>query len=368
MTDVVDAIADVICGGEAGVAVLARQTPESLSAIAEEHGVLPLVADRLARRSGSRSSRLDWIERSAAREVAADLMVEIELREVLGALEQQGARVLVMKGSQLAYSHYPQPHLRPRIDTDLLIATADRPVVDTVLRTSGYVSTPPVGGDLVMLQRIYAKDRPGVRCQVDVHWRLANPAVFADVLTFDEADAEAVALPALSASARGLCDRHALLVACVHRVAHHYDDGCLIWLYDIHLIASRLTASDWDRFTCMAASRGVAAVCRVSLERAIHRFRTPVPDRVLDHGPLAVDTGEEVTARYLRPGRRPIEAVVDDLRSLRAWPERWRLIREHAFPSAAYMRDVYAPASVAPLPVLYARRVFRGVRKWLEHQ
>jgi hypothetical protein len=42
-----------------------------------------------------------------------------------------------------------------------------------------------------------------------------------------------------------------------------------------------------------------------------------------------------------------------------------RLVRQHLFPSAHYMRGVYAPASTAPLPVLYARRAWRGARRWL---
>jgi hypothetical protein len=218
-----------------------------------------------------------------------------------------------------------------------------------------------------MLQRIYAKERLGVPCFLDVHWSLTNPLVFADVLSFEELAARSVPVTGLAPSARGLSPVHALLVACVHRVAHHYDAACLIWLYDIHLIASRFTDGEWDEFVTLAASRHVAAVCRVSLQRAADHFQTSVPNRVLMDGRWHLDSGE-ATARYLRPGRRPIEAAMDDLRALRTWPARWRLIREHAFPSAAYMRAVYAPASVAPLPLLYARRVLRGARKWFERR
>jgi hypothetical protein len=32
------------------------------------------------------------------------------------------------------------------------------------------------------------------------------------------------------------------------------------------------------------------------------------------------------------------------------------------------MRGVYAPSSAAPLPLLYARRLLRGGRKWLKKQ
>ena len=39
-------------------------------------------------------------------------------------------------------------------------------------------------------------------------------------------------------------------------------------------------------------------------------------------------------------------------------------MREHLFPSSAYMRQVYAPSSRLPLPVLYALRIVRGMWGW----
>ena len=43
-----------------------------------------------------------------------------------------------MKGAQLAYSHYPQPWLRPRLDTDLLVSPATATAPIDVLRALGY--------------------------------------------------------------------------------------------------------------------------------------------------------------------------------------------------------------------------------------
>ena len=48
-----------------------------------------------------------------------------------------------------------------------------------------------------------------------------------------------------------------------------------------------------------------------------------------------------------------------------SWSGRLRLMRQHAFPPARYMRDVYAPASLAPLWMLYLRRIVSGSRRWL---
>jgi hypothetical protein len=40
-------------------------------------------------------------------------------------LEQAGLSVILLKGGALAYTHYPEPHLRVRVDTDIFINSAD---------------------------------------------------------------------------------------------------------------------------------------------------------------------------------------------------------------------------------------------------
>jgi hypothetical protein len=158
-----------------------------------------------------------------------------------------------------------------------------------------------------------------------------------------------------------LSDVHAVVLACVHRVAHHYGSDFLIWLYDIDLIARRLPPNDWREVAHVAAERKVAQVVRRSLARAATVFDTPVPADEL--GALANEP-QELSAAYLSP-RRHVFAMLDDLRALPSWTDRVQLVREHLFPPERYMRSVYAPASAAPLPVLYVRRLMRGTRKWL---
>ncbi|GAG77142.1 unnamed protein product, partial [marine sediment metagenome] len=48
-----------------------------------------------------------------------------DLLALLQALEQAGLSVVLLKGGALAYTHYPEPHLRARVDTDIFIDSAD---------------------------------------------------------------------------------------------------------------------------------------------------------------------------------------------------------------------------------------------------
>jgi hypothetical protein len=198
----------------------------------------------------------------------------------------------------------------------------------------------------------------------DVHWRVANPQAFGDVLPFDELWRASVPMPRLGPAARGLSPVHALVLACTHRIAHHFDSNRLIWLYDIHLIASALTADEWDGFLSLAERWHVAGVCGHSLERAVSCFATVIPDNVVAAARLHARS-EALTAAYAGPPRRHIANVMSDLQALAGWRDRLRLLRQHAFPPPQYMREVYAKSSRAPLAFLYARRVVRGARRWL---
>jgi hypothetical protein len=294
-----------------------------------------------------------------------DLLREVEIRRLLASFADHRIEVLIFKGSQLAYSHYARPDLRPRVDTDLLIAADRRPAAQAVLTRLGYESLDKVSGELVAGQSFHVLRRDGfVVHQVDLHWKVASPLVFADVLSYEELAARSVPIPALSPAARGLSDVDALFIACVHRVAHHDDLISLNWLYDIHLIAQRLDSAGWRRFVALASDRRMVAVCARSLARATDSFHTQVPDRVTSDLQCPETRADERSAAYLAP-RPQARALVDDLRTLASWRDRRRLVREHLFPPAAYMRHVYAPASTLPLPLLYLWRITRGARKWL---
>jgi hypothetical protein len=278
------------------------------------------------------ASRLLDIQR---REVALDLLREQGIREVMAALGRAAVPALLFKGTQLAYTHYPRPDLRPRLDTDVLIAAWDLPRAHRVLLALGYRPDVQAGSAGVLYQQAYVRQGPEALPHVlDMHWRLANPEVFGHVLSFEEMTAESVCIPQLGQHVRGLGGVHALLVAAVHRVAHHFDDDRLIWLYDLARVGGGLDADEWRRFHALASARGVLSVCRASLEQA--------------------------------EARRPHALVVlDDLRALPDWRGRLRVVRSHMFPPARYMREIYAPRSRAPVAWLYAVRAVRGARRWL---
>jgi len=129
-------------------------------------------------------------------------------------------------------------------------------------------------------------------------------------------------------------------------------------------LATMRAGRPWRAFAIAARAGGVASVCRASLARAFDDFGLSVPKNAW-MALIDSSNADAATSAYLSGGRRHVQRVWWDLWSLPTWRERSRLLRQHLLPSAQYMRQVYAPLSAAPLPWLYARRVWHGAQKWL---
>ena len=343
--------------------------PAAFCQLCDEHGITALVADRLTVRDaglGAHDPLLALLRERAWQEAALDVVRERDLKHLAAALDAVGVAPLVIKGAHLAYVCYPRPDLRPRVDTDLLIDPTDRNRAASVLSALGYDEAPQSGGDLLMYQVSYERKAAGVRTHVvDLHWRISNAQRFGGCLSHAEILSEAEPIAALH-PAVGPSAVHAVILACVHRVAHHLDVPRLVWSYDLHLLGQRLTRSEWDRVATLAIERRVAAACHRSLVGAAALFGEGIPAM-----PLAAladaARGERGSDDYLDASRPHIHRVLADLRALDSWADRWRLAWQHLFPAPGYMRSVYAPASRAPLALLYLRRAWWGARRWVAH-
>ena len=343
---------------------------------ARYHGVQSLLSAAL--RSADLSGEWPFdirqaLSREAVAQAAVGMVQAREITKVVRALVQAGVRPLFMKGTPLAYMYYRAPHLRPRADTDLLIHPLKRETTERALVALGYERVNATRGSLVSYEFAMARlDRSGVTHVVDVHWRVSNRQVFADALAYDECMAESVAVPRLGARALG--PMHALLLACMHRVTHvtvAYDsDGVahlgdrLIWLYDIHLLVTRMARTELQRFAQLAGDRRVRQVCVDGLTQTQRHLGTSLPGDVLET--LAAPGPRELSAQYLDLGR--MHCLIRDVQSLPNWRDRLRLSKEHVFPPVDYMLEKYEVSRRAWLPALYLHRGMRGAWRLLREK
>ena len=314
---------------------------------------------------------------SHAQIVLTDAVRVRELVGVLRALEDEGAVPLVFKGAALAHTVYEESWQRPHADADVLIAPGSRDRVLAVLRRLGYKQLTFISGDLVMYQAPFERvDHLGIEHLLDIHWRIANPQVVSEVVTHPELVARSVIVRVLAANDRSSRDAgesngqdyamrvpsavDSLLIACVHRAAHHPDVERRYWVEDIHRLASGLDRSEWETFTARAVDRSVRTICWQGLKRAEALFQTAVPPDVL----TTLSAGpSEASAVFVRKGLRPVDRLAADLRALGLVGSA-RLLREHLMPPAHYMQAKYGVTTRAWLPAYYASRVLNGIRKW----
>jgi hypothetical protein len=339
--------------------VVSASAPALLD-VARTQGVHVLIARRWP------GPAMDEVVRDA---VVTDMARRRELIRVLEALGRAGVRPLVFKGAALARSHYPLPAARPHLDVDLLVPETQVDAAAAAIEACGYTRPLRIPGELIRSQAPLVRTDPhGVMHTIDLHWQISKPQVFGHVLSWAELDAQAVALPAFGAGARAPGAVHALAIACIHRVAHHHgpERDKLIWLYDVHLLAGRLTTEEADAFAALAKHKRIAAICADGMMLACEHFRTRLPAGLLEAlTRAAADDPHEPSAAYLRAGMRRVDVLLSDLSALPSWTQRAHLLREHLFPPASYMREAYGLRGRACLPAVYAWRAVTGAVRWL---
>jgi hypothetical protein len=341
--------------GEAPVCPEEARLP-ALLALARTHRVHLLVAPRLKRCGACEALLIE-----ARVEALRDAVRVRELARVIAALEADGVAPVVFKGAALALTHYQDSWVRPRLDADVLVAPSARARAAATLAALGYTRPPMTAGRYVMHQEMHVRPDPVVSEHVvDLHWRLSNPNLLAGLPDHAELRARAVSVVVPDGALRVASAADALVIACVHRAAHHAGSGELLWLYDIHLVASSLTAEEWVLAVRLARRAGVAAVVCDGLDLAARAFG--------EHAPATARTalataGHEASSVFLRTDLRPLDRLRADVAALGA-AGGTRLIAEHLFPPASYMREKYGVPNGALLPLAYARRIVRGASGW----
>jgi hypothetical protein len=301
------------------------------------------------------------IAAGARRATALELVRQREITAVLDALAAAGIHPILLKGVPLAYTLYDAPSLRPYEDIDSLVGRADVEAIKRVMAPLGYAEARLSGGELLFCQfQMMKRDALGIDHTFDFHWKISTQSLFAEALGYEELATHAAAVPALGPCARRAGFVHALLLACIHPAMHHRNTTRTIWLYDTHVLASRLTAVDLDRFADLAVERRVAAICASQLAQSVARFHTPVPERIVAR--LQSRGSAEPSAAYLQPARRWHHELIENMRGHRQAADRVRLLREVLLPSPKYILDSYGLGTVGYvlLPALYVHRVLLG--------
>jgi len=342
-------------------------TADELMVLCEAEDLFSLMYQRLTEsdHSGEWPSGVrDSLRKKAHSRAGEELLRAAETRVVVEALARAGIRSILIKGTHLAYSWYDAPASRPRDDTDMLISSSDVEAARGVMAALRYVATVHCS-DLFSQFEVQKMDAFGVTHVFDVHWKISTQPAFAGVLSYEELLPRTVPVPALGPCARAPRALDALLLACVHPVMHHRNVERVLWIHDIHLLATTLTCDEFIEFAKLAQEKRVAAICAHELRRAQTMFGTGIPADVMEA--LSNLERAEPSADYLAADRRWHDEFISSVRESSSFGERARLLRAVLFPDPRYMLAAYGLSGKRMaawlLPALYAHRNLRGVWK-----
>jgi len=291
-----------------------------------------------------------------------------EIERVLSELAHADVPPQLLKGTGLAYGIYPSPVLRPRADTDLLIARDVRDRAIRTLQTLGYLRVGGPAGEFVGYQmQFQRRDSHGLVHNLDLHWRISDAQSFAWLISHTELTQAATAVPALGRFALRLGNVHALLLSLLHRAGTNLFQSPglgdrLIWLYDTRLLVQAMTEDELDAFRNVVETARVGAIALEGLGHCDERF--PAPRLTALIGALGSNPQARAGAELLSAGRLRREWL--ELLAIPPVVPRLAYLAERAFPSGEYMRERYAEASARSLAFLHSRRWLEGLGKLVQ--
>ena len=253
-------------GERLAAALAAPLSEENLADLADQHGVLPLVLDRLSENPGHvpqelyRALRQRW-ESSTQRA----LWLTGELLRILQYLASEKIEVLPCKGPVLAQFLYGDVARRQFTDLDLLVHTADLPRLKDALRGLGYqpglTLNPREERYYVQTGYEYVFDGPRGRNLLELHWQVV-PRFYSIRFDVEQFFDRAITISLAGERVRSLAPDDLLLFLCVHAAKHAWVQ--LGWICDIAKLADHRDV-DWQRVGVEARRLGIERIVGISL-------------------------------------------------------------------------------------------------------
>jgi hypothetical protein len=325
--------------------------------LAEQHGVLPLVARNLGAHARELPTEVEQQLRSAYEAYARrNLWFASELGRITDYLDGKQLRAVPYKGPVLAESVYGDLALRSFSDLDFLIAPADFERAKQALTELGYrpsVELSPAV-ERFWLRKGYERafDSAAVKNLVELQWGVL-PYFYAVDLGIDDLLARSSRTPAGGREVWCLSPEDSLLVLCLHAAKHLWKR--LIWVCDI-AETLRTQTIDYPLVLARAQSLGVLRIMGVSFWLANNLLGAQIPHparQAITSDPEVPVLGQEFAARLARSETYDLDSseYFRLILRLRERPgDRWRYLWRLLWtPGTGDLAAVQLPEALFPL-------------------
>jgi hypothetical protein len=242
--------------------------------LADDHRVTNLVLRAV--RSAGVSIRSDFereLADSAARSVAENMVVDLDLWRALSAFRDESIRVMALKGPGLARTVYEVPSLRPYDDIDLAVQAVDMDRVSVALGRAGFIES-PTSDEATATSRDFVS---ATQSLLELHGDLLQTGLA------PKCDADrwrrAISIPGLP-GAEMLALEDQVVHLSIH--AHKHGFNRLIWLKDLDMVIRTGGGGlDWDLVDSVSHREEVRSSVWLALDFASTLLGTPVPAALL---------------------------------------------------------------------------------------
>ncbi len=334
------------------------------------HGIALLLVEAAPGLPGWPAELAEAIKQEARVQSFWELSHAKLVAQLVEALHAAGIQALILKGTALAYSHYPNPALRRRGDSDLLIEGGRRAKARAVFAAAGFT----LCNDARPLQEAWSSGTDfGFDHTIDLHWRISASSAVSELLEANAPRRRIQQLPKLSPNAASIGPVDNLILICLNRAQHAkfgyligkerlFENDRLIWAVDIDLLTSAFEPAHWEELVQNASDSASSDIILSGLDLAQRCLDTPVPEAVLTQ--LKQQSDDTRLTDYLMSGSSTHRLKLD-LAASPSWRDKLRLITFKLIPSEDLVRERFPDAESWPLAVLHIRRLLSGLGKFI---
>jgi hypothetical protein len=205
-----------------------------------------------------------------------------DLEELLYSFDQAGIETLLLKGSALVPKYYRDPGLRPMVDLDVLVPTAQALNAIHFLESLGYQAEKEknvyFSEKLVPFLHGYAFVSR-TRAKVDLHWHALPECIRKN----DDEDfwKGSISIKLGNSDTRILNPADQILHLCVHG-CQWSNPSSIRWIADVQMVLNSNDPINWGRLIEQSNQKRLSAFLHPALAYLQERFGAAIPEEILN--------------------------------------------------------------------------------------
>jgi hypothetical protein len=259
-----------------------RQTLDwpALLALADEHGVISLLAARLRECDATavpEETRQKLLERLRA-QVLSTLSITAELFRLMEVLDTQDLQTALVKGPALSMQAFGDPGLRQFGDLDLLVRHRDIRQATERMISAGYNAEVPFTAiDAGKIPGQYVFRRPNTKLLIELHTE-RTLRYFPRPLPIEAMFQRRIRVNMDGHPIPALAVEDELVLICIHGAKHFWER--LMWIADVAALVTRQKGLDWAQAITRARAVDAERILHVGLLLAVDCLSARLPGEV----------------------------------------------------------------------------------------